>query len=98
MPMFTQPDYPLVDSHLDLAENSTLFGRDLTLSIAELRSRERRTSRQATVTLPEMARGGIAVALATVTPGFLVEDVGEDFEPRSALYRTPVEAEANAFA
>jgi membrane dipeptidase len=90
------PDLPLVDAHLDLAENVTLFGRDLTLSVAELRRRENRTGRQATVTLPDLRRGGIAVACATVTPGFLVADVGEDFEPRSALYRTPEEAEAQA--
>ncbi len=87
---------PLVDSHLDLAENVTLFGRDLTLTAAEIRLVERRMTRQATVSLPELERGGIAVAFATVTPGFLAEDVGEDFEPRSALYRTPEEAEAQA--
>jgi membrane dipeptidase len=89
---------PLVDSHLDLAENVTLFGRDLTLSAAEIRARERRTARQATVSLPELERGGIAVAFATVTAGFLAEDVGENFEPRSAIYSTPEEAEAQALA
>jgi membrane dipeptidase len=89
---------PLVDSHLDLAENTTLFGRDLTLSATELRAREARTTRQATVTLPEMERGNIAVAIATVTAGFLAADVGADFEPQSALYRTPEEAEAQALA
>jgi hypothetical protein len=31
-----------------------------------------------------------------VTAGFLAEDVGEDFEPRSAIYRTPEEAEEQA--
>ena len=91
-------DPPLVDSHLDLAENVTLFGRDLTLSVAETRARESRTTRQATVSLPELERGGIAVALATVTAGFLVEDVGEDSVPRSAIYSTPEEAEAQALA
>jgi membrane dipeptidase len=89
---------PLVDSHLDLAENVTLFGRDLTLSVAETRARERRATGQATVSLPELERGGIAVAFATVTAGFLVEDVGEGFEPGSAIYRTPEEAEAQALA
>ncbi len=87
---------PLVDSHLDLAENVTLFGRDLTLSIAERRALENRATGQATVSLPEMERGGIAVVCATVTPGFLAADVGEDFEPRSALYHTLEEAEAQA--
>ena len=89
-------ELPLVDSHLDLAENVTLFGRDLTLSAVEIRMSEQRTTRQATVSLPELQRGGIAVAFATVTAGFLAEDVGEDFESRSAIYRTPEEAEAQA--
>jgi membrane dipeptidase len=87
---------PLVDSHLDLAENVTLFGRDLTLSVAEIRAIEKRTTRQATVSLPELKRGGIGVVFATVTAGFLATDVGEDFEPQSAIYHAPEEAEAQA--
>ena len=89
---------PLVDSHLDLAENVTLFGRDLTRSVAETRASEKRTTRQATVSLPELERGGIAVTFATVTAGFLTADVGKNFEPRSAIYNTPEEAEAQALA
>jgi membrane dipeptidase len=89
---------PIVDGHLDLAENVTLFGRDLTVSAAETRAKERRTSRQATVSLPDLERGGIAVVCATVTPGFLVADVGADFEPRAALYHTLEEAEVHALA
>ena len=89
---------PIVDSHLDLAENVTLFGYDLTLSAHARRVIEQRTRQQATVSLPDLERGGIAVVCATVTAGFLVADVGEDFEPRSALYRTPEEAEAQALA
>lgn len=89
-------DLPIVDSHLDLAENVTLFGRDLTLDVSEIRAREGRTTNRATVSLPELERGGVAVALATVTGGFLEEDVGAGFEPRSAIYRTPEEAEAQA--
>jgi membrane dipeptidase len=57
---------------------------------------ENRPSGQATVSLPELERGGIAVVCATVTPGFLTADVGEDFEPHSALYSTLEEAEAQA--
>ena len=89
---------PIVDGHLDLAENVTLFGLDLTLSIEERRTLEKRTTAQATVSLPELERGGIAVIFATVTAGFLVEDVGQNFEPRSALYRTPEQAEAQALS
>ena len=77
---------PIVDGHLDLAENVTLFGRDLTASLQE----------QETVSLPELVRGGIAVVMATVTAGFKEDDVGTEFEPRSALYSTPEEAEAHA--
>jgi microsomal dipeptidase-like Zn-dependent dipeptidase len=48
------------------------------------------------VSLPDLQRGGIAVACVTVTAGFLAADVGADFEPRSAIYHTPEEAEAQA--
>lgn len=89
---------PLVDAHLDLAENVTLFGRDLTLPVAEIRASENRTRGQATVSLPALERGNIAVVIATVTAGFLAADVGDDFQPQSALYRTPEEAEAQALA
>jgi membrane dipeptidase len=92
----TLKDLPIVDAHLDLAENVTLFGRDLTVSAAEIRASERRTTRQATVSLPELELGGIAVVCATVTAGFLAADVGRDFEPRSAIYYTREEAEAQA--
>jgi len=85
---------PLVDGHLDLAESVTLFGRDLTQSVAAIRAVQRRSEWQATVSLPELERGEIAVVLATVTAGFLEADVGSDFEPRSAIYSTPEEAEA----
>lgn len=48
------------------------------------------------MSLPELERGGIAVVFATVTAGFLAADVGVDFEPRSAIYHTSEEAEAQA--
>jgi hypothetical protein len=44
---FLLNDLIIVGGHLDLAENSILFGRDLTLNIAELRTIEKRTSRSA---------------------------------------------------
>ncbi len=89
---------PLVDGHLDLAENVSLFGRDLTTGVAEIRASERRTAKEATVSLPELERGGVAVVCAAVTPGFRAEDVGEDFEPHSAIYYTAEQAEAQALA
>ena len=94
-------DLPIVDGHLDLAENVTIFGRDLTRTAAETRAIENRTSRQATVSLPDLERGGVAVVCATVTAGFLASDiagVGDDFVPRSAIYRTQEEAEAQALS
>lgn len=60
---------PIVDSHLDLAENVTRAGRDLTVSVRSIRAQEQRTANQATVSLPELERGGIAIAFATVTAG-----------------------------
>jgi membrane dipeptidase len=87
---------PLVDSHLDLAENVTLFGRDLTLNAHAMRILEQRTKNQAMVSLPDLERGGVAVVIATVTGGFKAEDVSADFEPRTAVYHTLGEAEAQA--
>jgi membrane dipeptidase len=89
---------PIVDGHLDLAENVTIFGRDLTSEVNSIRTLERRSSKQAMVTLPELERGNIAVAFATVTPGFIAEEVGDDFEPESAIYRTPEQAEIQAMS
>jgi membrane dipeptidase len=61
----------IIDSHLDLAWNALHWNRDLTEELAQLNERERqmkdRTSRgRATVSLPELRKGGIAVCLATV--------------------------------
>ncbi len=87
---------PIVDSHLDLAENATLFGRDLTSSIAEIRARENRTTNQVTVTLPELERGHIALVFATVTPGFTLADTRGDPALARTIYHTAEEAEAQA--
>ncbi|MGE5140491.1 MAG: dipeptidase [Rudaea sp.] len=89
---------PIVDSHLDLAEDVTLFGYDMTSSIADRRGRERRTTSQATVSLPELQRGGIAVAFATVTAGFTPDDVKGNASLAHTVYRTPEEAEAQALS
>lgn len=89
---------PLVDSHLDLAENVMLFGRDLALGVDVIRNLEQRTNNQAMVSLSELERGNIAVVFATVTGGFKAEDVGQDFEPASAIYYKLEQAEAQAFS
>jgi membrane dipeptidase len=76
----------IVDGHLDIAENVTLFGRDLT----------KPAERPAMLSLPDLEHGGVAVALATVTAGFRTEDVPANFNLKSAMYSTPGEAEAHA--
>jgi membrane dipeptidase len=81
---------PIVDSHLDLAENVTFCGRDLTLTALEIRERENRTQEQATVSLPDLQRGGVAVVFATIFAGRSEET------SRVGAYSTPQEAEANA--
>ena len=89
---------PIVDGHLDLAENVTIFGRDLTRDLSFIRRREKRTLNQISVTLPELKKGNVVITFATVTPGFLPEDVGKDFEPKSAIYHDYREAEAQAMS
>ena len=70
MPDATAPRL-IIDSHLDLAWNALQWNRDLTEPIEQLNSRERamtdRKSRgRATVCLPELRRGGLAVVLGTI--------------------------------
>ncbi len=91
-----QETLPIVDSHLDLAENVTLFGRDLTKSVAEIRASEQRAANQATVSLAELEHGGIAVAFATVTAGFKPEDVRGAPVPAQAFYHSAEQAQAHA--
>jgi membrane dipeptidase len=62
---------PLIDAHLDLAWNALSFNRDLTLPLDALRAAERGMTDhpcrgRATVSLPELSRGGVAVCLGTV--------------------------------
>lgn len=88
-PLFS-PRLPLVDSHLDLAENVTMVGRDLTLNVRAIRALEKRTANQATVSLPELERGGVAVAFATVTAGLQTGG--------AVVLRIPEDAEAHALS
>lgn len=87
---------PIVDSHLDLAENVTFCGRDLTLTVLEIREREKRTEEQATVSLPDLQRGGIAVVFGTIFAGR--PEAAVNGLSRLGSYATPQEAEANALA
>ena len=93
-----QKALPIVDSHLDLAEDVTLFGYDMTRSVAERRAGEKRTTSQAAVSLPELERGGIAVVFATVTAGFTPDDVKGNASLAHTVYHTPEQAEAQALS
>ncbi len=61
----------LIDAHLDLAWTALSWKRDLRLPIRDINGRERdmtdRMGRgRATVSLPEMRRGGVAICFATL--------------------------------
>lgn len=61
----------IIDAHLDLAWNALSWKRDITLSLDELNRRDigrdgLMARGRATVSLPEMRRGGVAVCLATL--------------------------------
>ncbi len=60
----------LFDGHLDLAWNATAFGRDQTLTLQELRQRERELPRDGretpTVSLPALRSGHVAVFQGTL--------------------------------
>ena len=80
----------IFDSHLDLAWNATVWGRDLTDSVAGIRKSERDTAGVSrggnTVSYHEMRRGGIGLCIATVLTRKIV-----DSHPPFIPYETPEE-------
>ena len=66
------PPELIVDGHLDLAMNATMWNRDITLEVDELRARERASGMEGpgrgrnTVTVPELRSSGVGLSLATV--------------------------------
>lgn len=58
----------IVDAHLDLAYNVLEHGRDLTQPLAAIRDAEKGQSRNgiATVTLPELQKGGVGLVFGTI--------------------------------
>src|SRR5688500_15698205 len=61
----------IIDAHLDLGWSAVSFNRDLTLPVEEVRRREQGMTDEPargrnTVTLPELRRAGVAVAVATL--------------------------------
>ena len=77
----------IIDTHLDLAFNALSWDRDLTLPLDEINARESdmtgKARGRATVSLPELRAGGVAVCLATV-----VARVRTDFHWTDELPRT----------
>ena len=62
---------PIIDAHLDLAWNALSFDRDIASSAASINAGEQRMTdcqarEHATVGLPDMRRGQIAVCLGTL--------------------------------
>jgi membrane dipeptidase len=82
----------IVDGHLDIAANVLVDGRDYTLDVARIRETERRTDRQATVSLPDLRRGDVGLVFATL----YAEPDGAGYSARG--YRTAQEAERQALA
>jgi membrane dipeptidase len=92
------PHYPIVDAHIDLAYNAVVLGRDVSLTLAELRERERLhepadpKSGICTVTLPALLEGRVAVI-----GGSIFVEPGKKSHPRpTATYHTSEEASAQA--
>ena len=87
-----------IDGHLDLAFNVTAQGRDLTRGMAAIRRKEKRTTQEVLVTLPELRRGDVGIVIGTLftLPHHLVRP--PDAPPltdrqRALTYATPEEAE-----
>ncbi len=81
----------IIDTHLDLAWNALAWGRDLTAELEEVNAAESHMNDQpsrgrATVSLPEMRRGGVAVCLATIQAR-----TKADFYPRGGVCRTALD-------
>ncbi len=91
----TQPAI-FIDGHLDLAYNALAAGRDLTLSLEELRRTQDET---ALVTLPELRRAGVRVVLGTVfvRPAD-AKSLGGKGTLEGKVYETPEEARKLALA
>jgi membrane dipeptidase len=86
----------IVDGHLDLALNMVRNLVDHTRPIAELRSLENDESQQAMTSIPEFARGNVALVFATLfaEPADLGFAAGVVSHHGHGGYGTPEEAEA----
>src|SRR5690625_579923 len=82
-----------VDAHLDLAYNA-VRGRDLTLPLDELRSREKRDNQEIMATLPELARGGVGLVFGTIF--VMPRKYAPEGAPQAFRYEGPEEAHQRA--
>jgi membrane dipeptidase len=64
---------PIVDGHLDLAGN-VLKGRNYDLPVVDQRSINKRSDHQVMVSLPDLSRGGVALAFASIFVGTEIYD------------------------
>ncbi|WP_431215672.1 dipeptidase [Puia sp. P3] len=69
----------IIDAHLDLSMNAMEWNRDLRLSVADIRSREKglhdKPDRaKGTVSLPELRKGGIGLVVATQIARYVAPD------------------------
>lgn len=87
-----------IDSHLDLSWNALSFDRDLTESVQQINAREcgmtdSRARGNATVSIPDMRRGKLAICLATLLAHDRPDLRPADGHKRISLeYRSPTAA------
>ncbi|WP_019588492.1 dipeptidase [Deinococcus apachensis] len=91
----------IVDGHLDLAWSSQANGRDLTRTVAEIRQAESRTRDSVMLTLPDLARGHIALVFGSLYAepanlSFAQDLVAPPPGHHPPGYTTPEEARAQA--
>ena len=83
----------IIDGHLGIAYNALNFGRDFRLPLADLRAKERGRSPNgvATVSLPTLQAGGVAVVFGTLFALPAASPLAETAVP-SLTYRNAAEA------
>ncbi len=90
--------YVIIDAHLDVAYNAVVLKRDLTLSLDELRERERTVppidsqAKDPMVTWPALKKGRVAV----IGGSLFVEPARKFSQHVTPCYRTPEQAHAQA--
>jgi len=88
----------IVDAHLDLAYNALNFNRNLRLELEELRASEPKgyADGVATVTIPELKKGGIGLVFGTLFTKPATSPIGDG--SGKMAYRNSAEANKNAMS